>query len=214
VQLFEFRGLFDRQTLVEISKIIVRALWLNTLVEFNVLFGLGMLIKLSINYLSSLSSMSSTSSTSSRSAWLQMHARLLAVQFMEVYADEQWPHEIVLMLHRRRLALNKLSVLRSTIKKLASPPLVTKIVDFLRLPPIHLSSDYLTRVGVPTGEVYVTLRRWFWMWGGGLPVPRCLRRLVSVDAAHLRAVKEEPAEPGDSHATTLAEPMRQRQRMT
>ena len=133
--------------------------------------------------------------------------------FPVVYPDEKWPYELVLMLHRRRLALNKLSVLRATINKLVTPQLATKIVEFLQLPRIHLTSSYLSRVFVPPGEVFVTMRRWFWLYGR-LPVPRCLRRLVSVDAAHLRAIKVETTEPGHVHDAALVEPMTPRRRRT
>jgi len=203
-ELFAFRRLFNRHTLF----------------GFNGPFVQDMLIELCIRYLNSLSSMRSMSSSRSTSSGLiaqlgcdtSMWTRIIVSQdSMDVYPGKMWPFEIVLMLHRRRLALNKLIVLRTTIKKLVPPPLAAKIVEFLRRPPIHLTSDYLTRVHVPPGEVFVTLRRWFWMYGR-LPVPRCLRRLVSVDRAHLREVKEEPTEPGRLHAAALAEPVRQRRR--
>lgn len=125
---------------------------------------------------------------------MTMWSRVLETQINRtVYSDEHWPHELVIVLHRRSLELQRLRLIRRTLSKALLPVVVKHIGDFLKRRPYYLTSNYLTRMQVPIGRVFLTLRQWFHEYGK-LPVPRALRQLVSVDPAHLCAVKREEAE--------------------
>ena len=138
--------------------------------------------------------------------WHQIN---LAQSLEVIYQGELWPHEIVLMLHRRGLTLNRMVLVRLTLAKVMAPALATKVTRYLIHEPFHLSSDYLTRTNVPIGGVFLTLRRWFWSYGR-LPVPRCLRKLVSVHPCHLQVVKMEDAEPSPATPIVAAKSSRKR----
>ena len=112
-----------------------------------------------------------------------------------VYRGEMYPHEIVLALHRRARAQQRLRLVRLVVGRVVRKPLpANMIVGFLEPRRLCLTSDYLARQRVPADQVWLTLRRWFWMYGK-VAVPRNLRALVAVDPAHTRgaetAVKEE-----------------------
>jgi hypothetical protein len=121
-----------------------------------------------------------------------------------LYSKEPYPYKIVLMLHQRGLALRRIVLAKLTLMKLVDATLAKCVMRYLMHPPYHLTSDYLARMQVPVGEVFISLRRWFW-WYGRLPVPRCLRSLVSVDPAHMRisVVKVEREEPDAESPTRL-----------
>ena len=140
--------------------------------------------------------------------------RIRNTHTMPVYAKEPRPYEIVLTLHRRGLVRRRVVVVAQLTlmkMKLFDGELATSVMRYLMHPPYHLTSDYLARVRVPVGEVFINLRRWFW-WYGGLLVPRSLHSLICVDTAHLRnsVVKVESTEPEPPDATVVAVPTRLR----
>ena len=111
-----------------------------------------------------------------------------------VYEGELYPHELVLVLHRRSRMAQHAWVLSPTVHKIMLLGILTDtVMSFLIPKRFILTSDYLTRQMVARGQVLLTLRRWFWAYGR-LPVPRSLRMLVVIEPAHCLVVKAEPAD--------------------
>lgn len=108
-----------------------------------------------------------------------------------VYVGELYPHELVIALHRRARALQRLRLVRLTVGRIVKKPLpANRIVSFLAPRRLPLTADYLTRQEVPADQVFLTLRRWFWTYGK-VAVPRNLRALVAVEPGYALAVKAE-----------------------
>ena len=109
-----------------------------------------------------------------------------------LYEGEMTPYELVVALCRRASILQKLRRTELVITKALGKRLpAIAVMEFLTPKPLVLARGHLRRLGVPPGQVFLSLRRWCWEFGP-VAVPRSLRKIVSVDSRHhILVVKKE-----------------------
>ena len=121
---------------------------------------------------------------------------------LSVSEKDMTPYQLVVALCRRASIRQKVRRTKLVVAKAIGKNLPAAIVmEFLVLKPLKplvLSHEHLRLWGVPPGQVFVTLRRMFWVYGR-VSVPRSLRQLVLVDPKHFVEVKKEE---GDKESLT------------